>query len=220
MNRVTVILPTYNEEESIGPVIDEIMALPVDCDILVIDNGSTDETYNILTHKGVKVITEPKRGKGNAMQLGFTIPRTPYIIMMNSDYTYPAEEIPKFVSRLEAGYDIVIGERHWLEGNSMSIVNSFGNKVLSLLASSLYGFGILDVCSGMWGFSRPILDTFNITSEGFTLEVDLFVNAIKNGCAIAQIPIGYRSRLGNSNAKLKVGDGLKIGWFLIKNRWK
>ena len=220
MSEVTVVLPAYNEEEAIGQVIDEIKALPVDCDILVVDNGSTDETYNILTYKDVRVITQPKKGKGNAMQLGFQLPKTRYVIMMNSDYTYPAEEIGRFIFYLERGYDVVVGERFWMEGNAMPGINSFGNKMLSLLASTLYGYPILDVCSGMWGFSRHILDIFNITSEGFTLEADLFVNSIKNHCNITQIPIHYRSRVENGQAKLKVKDGFKIGWFLVRNKWK
>jgi len=218
-SEVTVVLPAYNEEESIGGVIDEILALPVKYDILVIDNGSTDETYNILFHKGVKVITEPKKGKGNAIQLGFDVVQTKYIIMMNSDYTYPAEEIPKLLDELEEGYDVVIGERYWKEGGSMSLTNSFGNKILSFLASSLYGHRIPDLCSGMWGFRKHMLDTFCIRSEDFTLEADLFVNSVKNRCLIAQIPIHYRSRLEDSNAKLKVKDGFKIAWFLIRRRF-
>lgn len=220
MNEVTVILPAYNEEESIGKVIDEIKALPVHCEILVIDNNSMDDTYNICVRKGVKVVTEPNPGKGNAMKRGFGLVGTPYVVMMNSDYTYPAEYLQTIYRLLRVSkYDVIIGSRQIKEKGSMSYANTFGNFCLSLLASILYGYRINDVCSGMWGFKKDTLDKFCIRSKGFTLEAELFTKIIKHRCRIFQIPIGYRSRQKGSKAKLKIWDGFKIGWFLIKRRF-
>jgi len=219
-NEVTVVLPAYNEEESIGGVIDEILALPVKCDILVVDNGSTDETYNIATYKDVKVITEPEKGKGSAIRKGFKLAKTPYVVMMNSDYTYPAVYIEDLLWRMkELEFDVVMGERLEKERNSMSPINSFGNKLLSYLASFLYGRSVSDVCTGLWGFRKTALDKFNLTSGGFTLEADLFVNSVRNDCLIDYLPISYRPRINGSKAKLRIKDGFKIGWFLVKNKW-
>ncbi len=76
-----------------------------------------------------------------------------------------------------------------------------------------------DVCSGMWGFRKESLEKFNLVSNGFTLEADLFVNSIANKCVIFQTPIHYRKRSGGS-PKLKIWDGFKIAWFLVKERFK
>ena len=221
MKDLTVVLPAYNEEESLGLVIDEIKALPVQCHILVIDNNSTDDTYNVAISKGVKVVTEELLGKGNAMRKGFELASTPYVIMMNSDYTYPADNIIG-IRALLAEYDVVIGYRYVKEDGSMSLINSVGNKMLSLLASALYGIRVHDVCTGLWGFKKGTLDRIIPESEGFTLEAELFVRVAEFGdtCKLIQIPTSYRSRLNGSKAKLKVWDGFKIGWFLIKNRWR
>lgn len=217
---LTIILPAYNEEKSIGLVIDEIRSQPIDCEILVINNGSTDETHKIASQKKVKVVGAFKKGKGNAMQRGFGLVDTKYIIMVNADYTYPMEYIQTIYHLLKKSkYDVVIGSRQLKEKGSMTAANTFGNFSLSLLASVLYKHRIYDVCSGMWGFRKESLDKFKITSERFTLEADLFTNAIKNKCKICQIPIGYRARLEGSKAHLKIEDGFKIGAFLLKRRF-
>lgn len=221
MSNLTVILPAYNEEESLGKVIDEIRSLPVKCDILVVDNGSTDETYNIATYKEVKVVTEPNKGKGNAMRTGIKLIKTPYLVMMDSDYTYPAVNIEDVLMRLDGlEFDVVIGERKEKDQYSMSFINSLGNKFLSYLASLLYGKWTSDVCTGMWGFRKTALDKFDLVSEGFTLEADFFINSVRNNCLIDLLPINYRARQEGDKAKLRIWDGFKIAWFLIKRRLK
>lgn len=221
VNELTIILPAYNEEQAIGLVIDEIRSLPVHCNILVVDNGSTDSTSKVALSKKVRVVGELKKGKGNAMRTGFGLVDTPFVVMVNSDYTYPLEYIQTIYGLLKKGYyDVVIGCRQLKEKGSMSSANTLGNFLLSTLASTLYGHRIYDICSGMWGFRKEALEKFEITSTGFTLEADLFVNSLRSRCKVFQIPIGYRPRLNGSKPKLKIHDGLKIGWFLIKKRWK
>lgn len=215
MEDLTVILPAYNEEKTVGLVIDEIKSLYSDCRILVVDNASTDNTRWIAKERGVDIVEEPRRGKGNAMKLGFMLADTPYIIMMDSDYTYPARGIGLIYSLLER-YDVVIGYRALREKSSMVPANVCGNHLLSLLASIMFGYRVYDVCSGMWGFSKEALSKFRIGSKGFTLEVDLFANSVNTGCTIGQIPIVYRPRPYGSIGKLKVSDGIGIGWFLLR----
>ena len=214
---LTVILPTLNEEQTIGLVIDEIRSLPVRCDILVVDS-STDDTSDIATKKGVRVIRAFPLGKGHAMRIGFGEVATPYIIMMDSDFTYPAIYILPILKKLMGGYDAVVTYRKWKVSGSMTFTNAFGNKVLSKLASRLYGIEVRDVCSGMWGFRKEALDKFTLKSKGFTLEAELFSNMAEY--KLGQEPIVYRCRPYGSKAKLKVWDGFKIGWFLIKKKWK
>jgi dolichol-phosphate mannosyltransferase len=217
-SNLTIVLPTLNEEQTIGLVIDEIRSLPVLCDILVVDS-STDNTPNIALRKGVKVIRLSPLGKGYAMRIGFKEVSSPYVVMMDADLTYPADIITATLKLLMAGYDAVVGYRSWKQKDSMTSTNSFGNKVLSLLASILYRRRVKDVCSGMWSFRKEALDKFNLRSSGFTLEAELFTEVVRHKCKLAQIPILYRARPQGSKAKLKVSDGFKIGWFLIKSRW-
>ena len=111
-----------------------------------------------------------------------------------------------------------MGYRSIKEEGSMTTINGVGNLGLSLLASFLYGKWVRDICTGMWGFRKSALKKFTLTSPRFTLEADFFVNAVKTHCNIVQIPIEYRARPDGSLPKLKVKDGLEIGWFLVKKR--
>lgn len=221
MTDLTILLPALNEEVAIGLVIDEIRKLPFPCEVLVIDNGSTDKTVKLAKSKNVKVVSESEKGKGNAIRRGIGLVSTPYVVMVNSDYTYPIQDIRVVYALLcLEGMDVVIGCRQLKEPGSMGAANSFGNWGLSLMASILYRHGIYDLCTGMWGFKTEKLKEFDITSRDFTLEADLFINALRHGCRIEQIPIGYRKRLDGSHPKLKIWDGFKIARHLLVKRWK
>jgi dolichol-phosphate mannosyltransferase len=216
-----VLLPTLNEEATIGQTIDDVRRYAPDSEILVIDSCSGDRTVDVAINMGATVISVDLRGKGRAVReaLGKLATKSDYYIMMDSDYTYPARHIPQIIEELSNGVDVVMGYRKKRDRGAMTAVNTFGNKALSFLASVLYNYWVRDVCTGMWGFRKEALEDFNLTSNGFTLEADLFTNAVKVGCEIRQIPIGYRARPDGSVAKLKVSDGFKIGWFLIKRRF-
>ena len=114
MEDLTVVLPAYNEEQAIGLVIDGTRLAAPGSKILVVDNNSSDNTRRISLGKGVTLIDEPKRGKGNAIQTALTHIDTPYVIMVDSDYTYPLEHIKPIYGFLAMGhYDVVkIGRAH------------------------------------------------------------------------------------------------------------
>ena len=219
MNELTVLLPAYNEEKTIGLVIDEIRSYLPNVEIIVVDNNSTDDTKKVLVDKKANwILFEKKQGKGHAFKKGLEKVETPFAAMIDADYTYPALYLP-LVFELLKYYDVVMGYRTWKQQGSMSKLNAFGNYLLSRLASILFMHRTWDLCTGMWGFKKSMLDKFNITSSGFALEADFFSNAKRLKCRIVQIPIDYRKRPDESTAKLKVWDGFKIAWFLIKRRF-
>lgn len=222
----TILLPTLNEEKSIGETIKEIKTeYSPECKIVVIDGLSKDKTVELALGLGAIVINVYRKGKGVAVKDALSILRasairSDYYVMMDSDFTYPASYIRQITDELKNGADVVMGYRKYKADGAMSRANMVGNRALSALASILYGFSVKDVCTGLWGFRGGVLDRFRLTSTGFTLEADLFGNAMKTGCKIVQIPIYYRARLEGSVTKLQIRHGFEIGWFLIKNRWK
>lgn len=219
MRNTIVLLPAYNEVKTIGLTIEDIRHYVPDARIIVVDNNSRNGTGNVVRSMGVPPFDVKEQGKGNAIRYALKLVNTEYCIMIDSDFTYPASYIPSIIDNLQKGADVVMGYRKFVDAGAMTTINKFGNRMLSLLASALYGLWVHDVCTGMWGFRREVLDKFKLTSKGFTLEVDMFVNAVNNGCKIRQMPISYRARLDGSKAKLRVSDGFKIGWFLIKNKF-
>lgn len=215
MKDVTVLLPTFQEEEAVGKVIDEVRAVLPGCKILVAYTPGMDRTLETLMAKKVEWISDSRRGKGNNVRNALGFITSPYIVMLNSDYTYPAKHIPELLENLE---DVAIGYRHKREPKAMSAVNFFGNKALSLIASILFGRRVRDVCTGMWAFRKEVLDEFVLESAGFTLEADLFVNCVRHRCKLNQIPVEYRRRVDGALPKLRVADGVRILMFLIKKR--
>jgi len=223
-NELLVLLPTLNEESTIRQTIDDVREFSPVCSVIVVVDSSTDETADIARRSGAITFTVPKRGKGRAIRdiipvLPDSVGPVPYYIMMDGDFTYPAMYIPQMLGMLEQKADVVMGYRKNRSTGSMTKTNLFGNTVLSLLARVLYSFDVKDICTGMWGFRREALEKFKLTSDGFTLEADLFGSAMKTKCRVLQFPISYRARPDGSKAKLSVRDGFKIGWFLLSRRF-
>jgi glycosyltransferase involved in cell wall biosynthesis len=218
---LTILLPAHNEEKALGRLLDEIeeqITLPHE--VLVINNASSDRTQRIALNKGATVLPVPERGKGNAIRSSIRVISTPYIIMMNSDWTYPPKHIPAIHRRLILGADIVMGCRTLVDKGAMTLLHSTGNWFLSLLASLLYGYPVRDLCTGLWGFRTNVLRSLPLTSTHFTLEADMFVGAIQGKYKLEQFPISYRARLDGDKPKLRFTDGLLIAKHLISRRVK
>lgn len=215
---LTILLPTRNEP-SVGKVIDLIRTLGIGCDIIVVDYRSTDGTREAVIERGVTLIDEEEPGKGVAIRKILGKVKTSYVILLDADLTYPVQEIPHILKRLVDGWDAVVCSRRWKIWGSMPWVNRFGNWALSLIASILYWYRVEDFNSGMWGFKTSVVQSFYLTSKGFTLEADFFTNVILGGHSLVEVPISYYARMDGSKAKLKFQDGFRIGFFLLKKRF-
>jgi hypothetical protein len=215
---LTLIIPAYNEEASIGKVLEEAESL--DCKVVVGDNHSTDGTSKICESKGITPTMVSRLGKGNVIRALIEKVDTPYTVMVNADYTYPLIHVLTLRGLLWRNVaDVVIGVRSLKIPGSMSGPNTLGNWTLSLIASALYKSKVSDVCSGMWGFKTTTLRSLGLCSEGFTLEAEMFVKSIRSNCRIAQVPIAYYPRLDGSKAKLKLSHGLEIAYYLVRSRF-
>jgi len=223
---VCVILPALNEENTIGMVIEEIPRRDIEnkgyiTNIVVVDNGSTDKTGEIASAKGAHVILEPVRGKGMAVRAAFQELCADFVFILDADYTYPATHIPEMLDVLEDGYDVVIGSR--LKGKmvdgAMSNFNLVGNHLLAFITNILYGTRISDPCTGCWGMRANIIKGLKLEATGFDIEVNMLTELARNGCLIAEIPIGYRRRA--TRPKLNsIRDGFRIGKMLVRNRFR
>lgn len=221
---VCIILPTLNEEATIGKVIDEIPYASMAkegyrAEVLVVDGNSTDRTLEVARSRGVKVIIEPRRGKGRAIGTAFDAVKADFVFMLDADYTYPATYIPEML-RLLQKYPVVIGSR--LKGKrekgAMRRTNTVGNYFLTWLANILYFTKISDLCTGYWGFRGEVIRNIRLTTDGFQLEAELLTQLRKKGYKIGEIPVYYRCREGK--AKLSgLKDGLKIACLLISKRF-
>src|SRR5207247_141174 len=174
VSEVSVVIPTMNEEASIGRVIDEVRKAlgPRLSEILVVDTDSRDRTREIASAKGARVIPEPRRGYGRAYKTGFDEARGTYIATLDADLTYPADRLPDFLAALETDRaDFVSGDRmSHLGGEAMSGMHRIGNAILNAAFRLLYRARIRDSHSGMWAFRasiRPRLKPVHVAVEGF-----------------------------------------------------
>lgn len=211
---VAILLPTYNEEKGVSKCLDALNAkIAVEkrnWEVWVIDSCSTDKTMEIAAKKGAKTLQLPIRGKGIAMKKAFSELDADYIIMIDSDMTYPIESIPTIVAKLEDDFDVVIGSRFGgkIEEGAMSVMNKVGNTCISLAASVIYLKRTTDVCSGMWGFSKKAYKMLaeHITAPHLELECDMYAESVKRGMRLTEIPIDYAKREGETKLNaLKYG---------------
>ncbi len=221
MTRLSIIIPTMNEEKSIGLVIDEIRrTVPdsIDYEILVVDTDSKDRTREIAESKGAKVIPEPRRGYGRAYKTGFEKASGEIIATMDADMTYPAERIADFVQLLESeNLDFITTDRFAdLKPDAMRAKHRFGNWVLSVTTRLLFRVKIKDSQSGMWVFRKSVLPKLSVTSDGMAMSEELKIEAFKKLKA-KEFPIKYAPRIGE--VKLNSwGDGTRNLRFLFRKR--
>lgn len=222
--KVSIIIPTMNEEASIGVVLDTLHDAMKDFEdgyeVVVVDTESKDRTVEIALSKGAKVIDEPRRGYGRAYKTGFERAEGEVIATLDADCTYPAEDIPKLVNALEnEDLDFITCDRlSRLEKGVMSAKHRFGNWVLKVTTNLLFGMRIKDSQSGMWVFRKRILDKIELISDGMPLSEEVKIEAWRKGLKAKEVPIIYRMRKGEAKIQ-SWEDGFRNLKFLFKKRF-
>lgn len=220
MVEVSVIIPTMNEETSIGAVIDEVRAALADRDveILTVDTNSRDRTNEIAASRGARVIPEPRRGYGRAYKTGFAAAQGTYVLTLDADLTYPANRFPDLLKPLEAGTaDFVSGERFTrLSPAAMTGMHRLGNTMLNVGFRFLYSFPIHDSQSGMWAFRRDILRSVHVVHDGMPFSEELKAEVIRRGFRYLEVPIDYRPRQGEKKIRSFKDAFLNFNWLFRK----
>ena len=219
---VSVIIPTMNEEKSIGLVIEEVrdaFAGRRQTEILVVDTNSMDRTKEIATSLGAIVLDEPRRGYGRAYRTGFENAKGDFIATLDADMTYPATDLPGLVDMLDAeGLDFITTNRFArMEKGAMRTKHRVGNWVLSTATRLLFRVRVRDSQSGMWVFRRAVLDVIELESLGMAMSEEIKIEAFRKARA-KEVPITYRVRIGE--VKLNSWrDGLGNLKFLFRKRF-
>ncbi len=222
--KASIIIPTMNEEASIGEVLDAVNKSMSDYtreyEILVVDTNSKDRTVEIAKSKGAKIIDEPRRGYGRAYKTGFENAKGDFIATLDADCTYPAEDIPRIMRMLEEeNLDFITCDRlTMLDNGVMSAKHRLGNWVLKASTNFLFRMKIKDSQSGMWVFRRQILGKIELKSDGMPLSEEIKIEAWRKGLKAKEVPIEYRRRKGE--VKLQSWrDGFKNLFFIFKKRF-
>lgn len=217
--RITVVIPCLNEEQGIEKVLSRMPGF-VD-QVIVVDNGSTDQTSLVARRFGANVIREEVRGYGRSYKRGFKEATGDIIVTLDGDHSYPVDALSYLLEAfLHLDVDFLTASRFPVrDRQAMSFKHKFGNLVLSLAMTVLYLRWVRDSQSGMWVFRRKILDEMALESEGMAFSEEIKIEALKNPrIRFGEIAIQYSSRLG----EIKLNpwkDGFYNLYFLVKKRF-
>jgi len=204
-DQLTVVIPTKNEQEAIKVVLQELKQYGYN-NILLVDGYSTDKTVDYAKQLGVTVIMQHGRGKGKGIQTAIEYVKTPYMLVMDGDYTYDPKHIDNFLVHAEK-YDQIIGAR--INGRKhIPILNRIGNWVINKAFNIFIGAQSTDVCSGMYLLKTEAVKDLALNSNSFDVEVELAAQMVTEG-KITEIPITYRERIGQKKISSCI-DGLQI----------
>ena len=205
----TILLPAYNEVEALPEVLTALSPIMTpEVEILVVDDGSTDDTVLEARKGNCRLIQHPRNmGKGAAVRTGVANARGQRIVIMDADATYPASAIPQMIELL-ADHDVVRCHREARHEN-MSIVNRFGNWLFDWLLACIHGLEGTDHLSGLYGMRKDAVEGMGLESDGFDIEAEIGIKASVQGLRIATFPITYSARLGEKKLR-PWHDGLLI----------
>lgn len=207
---VTVVVPTLNEENGIGGVVESFRKLGFE--VLVIDGNSKDRTREIAKEKGATVVFQSGKGKGNAIADAFQLVNSEIIVLVDGDGSYSAEDIWKLLEPIKNGVaEHVIGNRFArYEKGAFTKLNLIGNKFLNLFFQFAYGVDLKDILSGYRAIKRDVYKSIEIRKTGFEVEAEITVETLAKGFRIVEVPINYRRREGKTKLR-PIRDGLRIG---------
>jgi glycosyltransferase involved in cell wall biosynthesis len=210
--KITVLVPAKNEEKNLPFVLPGIP--PFVEELILVDGLSNDRTNEVARElcPDIKIVKQTGNGKGNAIRCGLKNASGDFIIMMDADGSMNPREIPSLIEPLNHGYDIVKGSRFLPGGGTsdMEKYRKFGNKVFLLIVNLLFKGKYSDLCYGYIALKKDALLNLEIESDGFEIETEINIKALKAGMKVAEIPSFENKRL-NGNGSLKTfRDGRRI----------
>ena len=203
---VSVVIPCLNEEASIERCVRKALEVleehGINGEVIVADNDSEDQSARLAAEAGAIVVHEPERGYGSAYMAGFAVARARYILMADADLTYDFEEIPRFVAELDAGADMVIGNRMKnIHPGAMPWLHRYiGNPLLSGFLNLLFRTGVDDAHCGMRALRRDRLPELDLRTTGMEFASEMVIRAAKEKLVLRQFPIEYHPRGGGVQA--------------------
>jgi len=210
---VSVVIPCLNEAENIEACVkaarEAIAAMGVSGEVVVADNDSEDDSARLAQEAGARVVVERRRGYGSAYLAGFAASTGRYIVMADADLTYDFDEIPRFVAALEDGAEMVIGDRmDNIQPGAMPWLHQYiGNPILTGLLNFLFRTGISDAHCGMRALRRDVLPRLDLRTTGMEFASEMVIRAAKEDLKIAEFPIEYHPRGGESKL-----SSFRDGW--------
>ncbi|MBN1555994.1 MAG: glycosyltransferase [Phycisphaerae bacterium] len=215
---IAVLLPCYNEEATLGKVIDDFRDQLPEARICVFDNCSTDASADIARLRGAEVFPEPRQGKGYVVESMLSRVEADICVMVDADDTYPAENVHELIAPVREGQaDMAVGARLAdFTDKSFRPLHLAGNRLVRGLINSIFKTKLTDILSGYRAFNRNVLRRVPVVSSGFEVETELTIQMLYYRLKIVEVTVPYRERPAESPSKLRTfRDGFRVLWKLF-----
>jgi len=225
--KVSIIIPFFNEEKSLAESLARTFkasALDYEKEYVVIDDGSSDGSLSILNslrpkYDFILLKQEENAGKGAAVRAGFKKANGDIVLIQDADLEYDPNQWQLLLKEFDdPGVSVVFGSRNIHPKRRGYWHYVFGVKLLTMLTNRLYGSKLTDVYTCYKAFRKSVLDELDLKADGFEIEAEITVKLLKKGIAIKETPINYFPRKFSEGKKIKLQDGLKGFWTIVKNK--
>lgn len=221
---LSIIIPTFNEIHTLPLVLNEVLSLPVDKEVLIVNDGSIDGTHEYLktiSHECVRVLDhDGNYGKGLAIRTALGHARGQFVTIQDADLEYAPTDLLSLLKAAQQRDSVVYGSRNLNKTNGISYVRYWlGGVLLSYLANGLYKLALTDLCTGQKLFRTEVLKAIRLECVGFEFEAEVTAKLATRHIPIQEVSISYRPRKFVDGKKIRAIDGLKAGWVLLKLRF-
>lgn len=224
--KLSVIVPVYNEVKTLGNVLEKVRAVNVEKEIILVDDGSTDGSRELLEKwqtedPSLKIIFHShNQGKGAALRTGFKEAAGDYVIVQDADLEYDPQDYSKLLQPvLEGKAAVVYGSRFKGAYKDFMALHFWGNKLLTLFTNLLYGVGLTDMETCYKLIPADLIKSIKIKSNRFNFEPEITAKILKKGYKIFEVPISYAGRGFSEGKKITWKDGAVAFWYLLKYRF-
>jgi len=222
--KVSIIIPVYNEQNTIRAIVEKVIALPLEKEVIVVNDCSDDNTESVLrglSHPDLKIIHGGvNRGKGRAIREGFKLVKGDIVLIQDADFEYDPGDIPKLVASLTVGdADIVYGSRFMERNNLIPLKQLIANRYFTILTNLLHGSNFTDVCTCYKVFRSDIIASIELQSDGFEICHEITAKLVGR-YRFKDVPVSFKPRTRAEGKKVSWTDIFPSTYAIIKFAWQ